>query len=233
MFGIARRVGTKTRPQAAEGDRADKNVQMGPALLPTPLAPVAITGVSLRWVPERTCRSYVARRSRRHPVPSGGRSGASTFPPGLAVPRSGIPWGPCASSESGPAEASPFPSAPSRITRPPATCPRVPSTGRASIRKSSRLPCFQAARLPPPYRNRPTPRPSSGFEAFRKTIGLLASTNGCCSRRPSRSSFASPTYPPQDDFTVDKSGKLRRLCCVCEGILLRKAVPPRRGRKLP
>jgi hypothetical protein len=61
---------------------------------------------------------YVARRSRRQPVPSGGWLGANTFPSGLAVPRSINPWGPCASSGSVPAEAFVVPSTLSRTDRP-------------------------------------------------------------------------------------------------------------------
>ena len=131
------------------------DVQMGPALLLTPLAPVAFTGVSPSAL-ERTS-GYIARRSRRHPVPSGGWSGAGTFPPVLAVPRSVGPWGPCASTVFSLAEASPHPSTPSR------TFPASGNVPSRLFRKRRVHPgifasdaCFQAAQLSPPRRNLPS-----------------------------------------------------------------------------
>jgi hypothetical protein len=49
------------------------------------------------------------------------------------------------------------------------TC-RVPSTNRASIRRSSHSAGFQITRFSPPRRNPPTFSLPSGFDAFRRTI---------------------------------------------------------------
>ena len=96
---------------------------------------------------------YVARRSRRHPVPPGGWSGASTFPSGLSVPRSVNPWGPCASPGLDRAEAFSFPSTPSRTNRP-NRCRSFASCVRATRRSEDHRDYarFQAAQLSPSRR---------------------------------------------------------------------------------
>ena len=118
--------------RSAAGKGANKaigaHVQMGPALLPTPLAPVAVTGVSPVRAPERAFSGYVARRSRRHPVPSGGWSGAEApFLPAWRFRGRAIRGGP-ALHLSG-FRPKPFPFHPRRAGFPGLrqTCPRVSS----------------------------------------------------------------------------------------------------------
>lgn len=82
-------------------------MEMGPASLPTPLAPVAMTGVPAPMLtPEEYPQGAIAPgaragiRSRQEADPAHG-----AFTTVLAVPRSGLPWGLYASSGSVRAEA--------------------------------------------------------------------------------------------------------------------------------
>ena len=182
---------------------------MGPALLPTPLAPVAFAGVSPSREP---------RKARSKAVSPGARAGIrfrqaarrmqSTFPAGLAVPRPEFPWGLSASSGRSPAETAPLPSTPSRKFRPagggPAAAlfrrlrvdPKIAANRSASGPRGirHRLEAFR------PYRSRPVLTPSE------ERSGLLAPMNGRCAGRASRSSFARPSYPLSPDLSVDKGG---------------------------
>lgn len=93
----------------------------------------------------------------------------------------------------------------------PATCPRVLSTCHAAIRGSRRTGLFPGRAAFAAASNCPTVCCLSvivtlRFRGLPEAIGLLASMIGCCARRVSRSSCASPTYPPQAVFAVDKCG---------------------------
>lgn len=150
----------------------------GASIAADPTAPVAFTGV---WpIRSEELPDYLARRSRRHPVPSGGRSGASTFPSVLAVPRSDNPWGLGASSAYVPVETFAFTSTLSRGIRPPVTCPRASFTGTRpfpNLRPKifALRACFQVAQLSPPRRNFPSlllPFQPCGFPGFGRAFPL-------------------------------------------------------------
>ena len=198
------RAPTPTPPLEGRGLRAESpNAQMGPASLPTPLAPVAFTGVSPRGA--------IARRSRRHPVPSGGEFGAghhSHRPAGSVV---GIPVGALRFIWPQPgrnraASIHAEPELPAADDAPAAAL--SPATRQSGDRRD--YACFQAARFSPPHRGLPTFALPSGFDTFRSPSGLPASMDECCLSRASRSSFARVTYPLSPDLVVDKCGQHRR-----------------------
>lgn len=107
----------------------------------------------------------------------------------------------------------PFPSHPRRAetSGQPAACPRVPSTCHAAIRGSRRTGLFPGRAAFAAVSNCPTVCCLSVFVTLRfrglpEAIGLLASMSGCCAHQVSRSSFASPIYPPKAVLAVDKCG---------------------------
>ncbi len=113
VFRPPARIAPQDRPGAA-------NVQMGPVLLPTPLHRLRSPALRLR-------RGYGARRSRRHPVPSGGE-----FGPKAALPPGGSAAGTCARASTGWGCEHPFPSTQAGTPALPTALPSQPFGSRSA-----------------------------------------------------------------------------------------------------
>jgi len=178
-------------------------MQMGPASLPTPLTPVAITGLS----PREASRPALAPASG--PVRRQGKRWAP-FLPAWRFRGRVIRGGPLLPVPLRP-KPSRFLTTLGRISRPTDVVP-ITSFSRAMHcpKTAACYACFQDARLPPSRRNSPTFLHLFRWLDLKAHSSSRLSIRGWCAPRVSRSRGASRIYPHAPQLAVDKCGKLRQ-----------------------